>query len=146
MRTKFPSLIIRKRFDWIHLQLTKQTFVNICGQWYICLHKLMMFKNCYYHCSHLLSFTIIYMAWFSFMWHLAQMKLHSLFKDPIKITQKLVFPYSFYIFLLIFRCKLQKIWFSGLRSYLGCVPYAQSWVFFLKCSKYSFFVALLLSW
>ena len=35
--------------------------------------------------------------------------------------------------------------FSGFRRNLGCAPYAQSWVFFSKCSKYSFFVALLLS-
>ena len=89
----------------------------------------------------------MYMAWFCFMWHSAQMKQRIFFKDPLKIIQKLVFFQSFFcIFLLIFGWKLQKIWFSGFRCNLGCAPYAQSWVFFLKCSKYSFFVALILSW
>ena len=40
----------------------------------------------------------------------------------------------------------QKIQVSAFRCNLGCASYAQSWVFFLKYSKYSFFVALLLSW
>jgi len=70
------------------------------------------------------------MAWFSFMWNLAQMKRHFFFlKDPFKIIQKLVFFLLFCIFLLIFVWKLQKIWVSGFRSNLGCAQYAQNWVF-----------------
>ena len=60
-------------------------------------------------------------------------------RHPLKIAQICFFPDFFYIFPLIFGCKLQKIWFSGWRCYLGCAPYAQSWV---SQKKFSIFQVL----
>ena len=64
------------------------------------------------------------------------MKRHIFFsKHPSKSSKKWFFPNSFYIFLLIFVCKLQKIGVSDLRCNLGCAPYTQSWVFFQNFQK-----------
>ena len=64
-----------------------------------------------------------------FIW--ALMKRHIFFsKHPSKSSKKWFFPNSFYIFLLIFVCKLQKMGVSDLRCNLGCAPYSQSRVFF----------------
>ena len=55
--------------------------------------------------------------------------------NPIKSSKNWFFPNFFYIFLLIFVCKLQKIWVSDLRRNLRCVPYAQKWVYFENFEK-----------
>ena len=47
-------------------------------------------------------------------------------RDP-KISFFLIF---FYMFLLIFVWKLQKIHVSAFMRNLGCTPYARNWVFF----------------
>ena len=65
---------------------------------------------------------------------------------PINCTNMFFFLIFFLHTPIDLWVEAQQIWFSGSRCYLGCAPYAQSWVFFQKCSKYSFFVALLLSW
>ena len=78
----------------------------------------------------------IYMAWFSFMWHLAPRKWHIFFpKPPSKSAKNGFFPHSFHIFLFILVSKLQKFWVSDLGRNLGCAPYAQSWVFFENFEK-----------
>ena len=51
------------------------------------------------------------------------------------------FTYSYWSLCGSFR----KNQVSGFWRNLGCAPYAQSWVFFSKCWKYSFLIALLLS-
>ena len=66
----------------------------------------------------------------------AQIKRHIFFSNnPSKSSKNWFFPNFFYIFLLIFVCKLQKIWVSDLRRNLGCAPYAQSWVYFENFEK-----------
>ena len=66
------------------------------------------------------------------MWHLAQMKQDIFFlQRPLKNHPKIsFFPPFFYIFLLTFVWKRQKIWVLGFRRNLGCAPYSRSWVFF----------------
>ena len=83
----------------------------------------------------------IYMAWFSFMWHLAQTKRHIFFWNTAsKSSENLFSPNFFYIFLLIFVWKLQKIWVSGFRCNPGCAPYTQSWVFFQNFENAAFWL------
>ena len=59
--------------------------------------------------------SVIYMAWFSFMWHFAQMKRDISFsKTPSKSSKKYFFSNFFYLFLLIFVCSFKKFEFQVL--------------------------------
>ena len=86
----------------------------------ICLIFMSTWSDVHRH-IHVYKCLHIYMAWFSFIWHLAHMKRDIFFQRPPQNHLKIRFKVL---------CRD-----AHRTPKVGC---------FLKCSKYSFFVALLL--
>ena len=73
-------------------------------------------------------------------------KCHFFFKsEKLVQTDRSKNRHTFKSYYLILGGKFEPKKILTKKFNLGCAPYARSWVFFSKFSKYSFFVALLLS-